>query len=60
MRDLRSWPENALAIASNAASDLLVLLKRGQQDDPAVYMWLHDTGELVEVAEVFSDLERTH
>jgi hypothetical protein len=59
MRDWRGWPENALAIASNGTSDRLVLLKEGRQYDPAVHMWLHDTGELAAVAEVFSDLERT-
>jgi SMI1 / KNR4 family (SUKH-1) len=58
MRDWRGWPESALAIASNGTSDRLVLLKRGRQYDPAVYVWLHDTHELVAVAEVFSDLER--
>jgi hypothetical protein len=58
MRDWQGWPQNALAIASNGTSDQLVLLKEGRQYDPSVYVWLHDTGELVEVAEVFSDLER--
>jgi len=58
MREWRGWPENALAIASNGTSDCLVLLKEGRLYDPAVYMWLHDTGDLVMVAEVFSDLKR--
>jgi SMI1 / KNR4 family (SUKH-1) len=58
MRGWRGWPENALAIASNGTSDRLVLLKNGRHYDPTVYVWLHDTDELVTVAEVFSDLER--
>jgi hypothetical protein len=58
MRDWAGWPENALAIASNGTSDRLVLLKENQLYHPTVYVWLHDTGELVPVAEVFSDLER--
>jgi SMI1 / KNR4 family (SUKH-1) len=59
MRGWQGWPDNALAIASNGTSDQLALLKEGRQYDPAVYMWLHDTGKLVAVADVFSDLERT-
>jgi len=58
MREWRGWPENALAIASNGTSDCLILLKEGRLYDPAVYMWRHDTGDLVVVAEVFSDLKR--
>jgi hypothetical protein len=58
MRGWPGWPENALAIAENGTSDQLVLLKEGRRYDPAIYMWLHDTCELVAVAEVFSDLER--
>ena len=59
MQGWPGWPENALAIGSNGTSDRLVLLKNGRLHDPAVYIWLHDTGDLVKVAEVLSDLERT-
>ena len=52
------WPENALAIASNGTSDRLALLKVNRRYEPTIYAWLHDTGELMAVAEVFSDLER--
>jgi hypothetical protein len=58
MRDWGGWPENALAIADNGTSDRLVLLKKGRQFGPTIYVWLHDTRELAAVAEVFSDLER--
>lgn len=57
MRDWPGWPENALAIASNGGGDRLVLLKENRRYDPTVYVWLHDTSELVAVGEVFSDLE---
>jgi hypothetical protein len=57
MHSWAGWPKNALAIASNGTGDRLVLLKENQLYDPAVYVWLHDTGELVPVAGVFSDLE---
>jgi hypothetical protein len=56
MRDWPGWPENALAIASNGGGDRLVLLKVNRSYEPTIYVWLHDTGELVAVADVFSDL----
>jgi len=58
MRDWPGWPENALAIASNGTGDQLILLKNERQYESGVYLCLHETGELVTVAEVFSDLER--
>ena len=56
MRDWLGWPENALAIASNAGGDRLVLLKVNGRYEPTVYVWLHETRELIAVADVFSDL----
>src|SRR5262249_23494480 len=56
MGDWPGWPENALAIASNGSADRLVLLKVKQWYEPTIYVWLHDTSELVSVADVFSDL----
>ena len=58
MRDFPGWPQDALAIAENGGGDRLVLLKKERHYEPEVYVWLHDTDELVAVAEVFSDLER--
>src|SRR5260370_37294205 len=43
-------------IASNGTSDRLVLLKVNRWYEPTNYVWLHDTSELVAVADVFSDL----
>jgi hypothetical protein len=58
MRDWPGWPDNAVAIAGNGGGDRLVLLKKGRHYEPTVYAWLHDTCELIEVAQVFSELER--
>ena len=59
MRDWPGWPENALAIGENGGGDRLVLLKVNQRYEPTIYVWLHDTNELVEIADVFSDLKRS-
>jgi hypothetical protein len=58
MRDWPGWPENALAIGENGGGHRLILLRVNRQYDPTVYVWLHDTDEVVAVAEVFSDLKR--
>jgi hypothetical protein len=58
MRDWRGWPGNAVAIADNGAGDKLVFLKEGRMYQPEVYVWLHDTGDLIEVAQSFSELQR--
>jgi len=58
MRGWPGWPENALAIGSNGGGDRLVLLKANRGYEPTVYVFLHDTSELVAVADVFSDLKR--
>jgi SMI1 / KNR4 family (SUKH-1) len=53
----RGWarfPENALAIAGNGAGDRLVLLKQGDGFAPEVYAWLHESEELIKVANDFS------
>jgi hypothetical protein len=58
MRDWPGWPENALAIGSNSGGDRLVLLRVNRRYEPTIYVWLHETRQLLAVAEVFSDLER--
>jgi hypothetical protein len=58
MRDWPGWPENALAIGENGGGDRLVLLRVNRQYESTVYVWLHDTDEVVAVAEVFSDLKQ--
>lgn len=58
MRDWPGWPENALAIGSNGGGDRLVLLKVNRRYEPTIYVWLHDSRELMAVADSFADLER--
>jgi len=52
----RSWPKGAIGIARNGVGDALVLLKDGDQIQPAIHAWWHETGELELVANDFSDL----
>jgi hypothetical protein len=58
MRDWPGWPENAVAIAGNSTGDRLLFLREGQLYQPTVYVWLHDTGALIVVADSFSELQR--
>lgn len=57
-RDFGSFPENAIAIAGNGAGDQMVLVKEGASFEPAVYLWLHETGELLELAATFDDIQK--
>jgi hypothetical protein len=45
MRDWPGWPENAVAIAGNGSGDKLLFLREGPLYQPALYVWLHDTGD---------------
>jgi len=58
MSDWPDWPENAVAIADNGTGDKLLFLREGRLYEPEVYVWLHDTGELIVVARSFSELRR--
>jgi len=58
MRDWPDWPANAVAIADNGTGDKLLFLREGQLYQPAVYVWLHDSGDLIVVAQSFSELRR--
>ena len=58
MCDWPGWPENAVAIADNGTGDKLLFLREGRLYQPAVYVWLHDTGDLIKVAQSFSELRR--
>lgn len=51
------FPENGLAIAGNGSGDQLVLLRQGNSFESAVYCWLHETGQLVKVANDFSEIK---
>ena len=58
MRDWPDWPENAVAVADNGTGDKLLFLREGPLYQPAVYVWLHDSGDLIVVAQSFSELRR--
>lgn len=50
------FPENALAIAGNGCGDQLVVLKQSGNYSDSIYVWAHETGELVKVANNFNEL----
>ncbi|MGQ0634701.1 MAG: SMI1/KNR4 family protein [Planctomycetaceae bacterium] len=57
----RQWPNfppNALSIGSNGSGDHLLLLADPSSDhyDAVVYIWDHETGELLRAANDISDL----
>lgn len=52
----RNFPEHAVSIAQNGLGDHLVLLKVGDEFDPTVYFWSHETGERTAIASDFSQL----
>jgi hypothetical protein len=55
-REWRGFPENAIAIATNGGGDYLVFLKEDDKLKNEIYMWLHETTELVKLANDFSEL----
>ena len=57
LRGWTSFPASALAIAANGSGDQLVFLRSANSFESAVHLWSHETGELEQVAEDFSDLQ---
>jgi hypothetical protein len=57
-RQWPAFPKDALAIAGNGAGDRLVFLKKGTEFEATVYLWWHEDGLLVKVADDFAELER--
>jgi hypothetical protein len=55
-RTWASFPTSAIAIAGNGAGDQLVFLSDGSRFSPFVYVWRHESGDLLKVADDFSDL----
>ena len=53
-----NFPKNALAIAGNGLGDQMVFIKESGQYLSTVYLWLHETGELQQLAESFSEIEK--
>lgn len=52
------FPENAVTIASNGLGDQMVFLKQSNSFLDVVFIWLHETGELQELASTFSEIKR--
>ena len=58
-RQWESFPENGITIASNGCGDNLVLLPfedNPKQLQETIYLWLHETGEITEIAESIDEL----
>jgi len=53
-----NFPENAVAIASNGLGDQMVFIKESVQFQNIVFLWLHETGELRELAATFNEIEK--
>lgn len=51
-----NFPVNALAIAGNGCGDQLILLKQNGNYSDSVYIWSHETGEVVKVSSCISEL----
>lgn len=57
-RGFGNFPENAIAIAGNGLGDQMVLVREGSSIKPNVYLWLHETGELQELAGSFNAIQK--
>ena len=54
-----SFPIDGIAIASNGCGDNLILLPfedNPKQLQETIYLWLHETGEIIEIAESIDEL----
>lgn len=53
-----NFPEEAVAIASNGLGDHMVFIKESGCFLNTVFLWLHETGELQELAATFNEIEK--
>ena len=53
-----NFPGDAVAIAGNGLGDQMVLIKESGQFLDSVFLWLHETGELQELAVTFNELKK--
>ncbi|WP_419812814.1 SMI1/KNR4 family protein [Bacterioplanoides sp.] len=57
-KDIGNFPNEALAIANNGLGDQMVFIRESGQFKNTVYLWLHETGELQELATTFNAIEK--
>ena len=55
-RGWHGFPSNGVALGGNGEGDQLVFLVNGQELGSTVFVWRHETCELVRIADDFSDL----
>lgn len=61
-KQARAWdnfPDNGIAIASNGSGDNLILLPLDNDNKKLreeIYLWQHETGDILEVAKTISEL----
>lgn len=58
-RTIQDFPENGIAVAENGCGDHLIMLP--SEENPIkikeeIYVWLHETGEVIEIANTIEDL----
>lgn len=53
----KSFPKNALAIASDGCGNLLIFKEDADSYSDKIYLWCHEMGELELVANCFNELE---
>lgn len=53
-----NFPDHAVAIAGNGLGDQMVFLKESGRYLNKVFLWLHETGELQELAATFNEIEK--
>lgn len=53
-----NFPDNLLAIAGNGLGDQMVLMRDKEYFKNTVFLWLHETGELQELAPSFNEINR--
>jgi len=58
-KEWQNFPVDGIAIASNGCGDNLILLPfedNPKQLQETIYLWLHETGEIIEIAESIDEL----
>lgn len=57
-RGIGYFPEAALAIARNGLGDQMVFIKENGKYLSTVYLWFHETGEIIKLASTFNEIEK--